>query len=267
MRVVSAITFKSGRAWYAPAAFIFVGLLVNSVVFAQPSPSPSASPSAPPAASSSAPPAASSAAASDTAPPAASSSAPPAASSNAPPAGSDVPSAPPPPANSAGMTTVMVGGKMIQVQAPGTPVQKKKKRITKYTTWDANLDGAIGYSWEGANHLSGFGRARAGILFVNEEDIQAPHFYTLGATYEFSEFSPATFGLQFEHMSLNSGTWFQLGALVDIQPRPGFMIAGGLSLLGVEAQVRWAENEGAFFAIYGKLRIPISIIAIALSKR
>lgn len=161
---------------------------------------------------------------------------------------------------------MMVGGKAIQVQSPSAPVVKKK-RVKHFYTWDANLDGAIGYSWQGDNHLTGFGRARAGILYVNEEDLQAPHYYSLGATYEFSDFSPATFGLQFEQMSLNSGTWFQLGALVDIQPRPGFMIAGGLSLLGVEAQVRWADNEGAFFAIFGKLRIPISIIAIAISGR
>lgn len=247
---------QKSRALSVPV--ILIGFFVNSIVFAQ-SAAPSASasvalPPAPPASTAAPPPAppSSSAPLVEQAPP------------PAPPA-SAAPSAPPPP-EPPKTTTVTIGGKTIQVQAPSAPVAKKP-RIKHFYTWDANLDGALGYSWEGNNHLTGFGRARFGLLYVNEEDLQAPHYYSLGATYEFSDFNPATFGVQFEHMSLNSGTWVQAGLLMDIQPRPGFMLAGGLSLLGVEAQVRWAENDGAFFAIFGKLRIPISIIAIALSGR
>lgn len=150
--------------------------------------------------------------------------------------------------------------------APGTITlePRYKKRTSRYITWDANIDGALGYSFEGDGHLSGFGRVRGGLLFVNEEDIQAPAFRALGLTYEFSDFTPATFGLQFEFMSLNSGAWLQAGAMVDIQPRPGFMLAAGLSLVGVEGQVRWSEGDGAFIAIFGKLRIPLGIIGVAL---
>jgi hypothetical protein len=140
-----------------------------------------------------------------------------------------------------------------------------KERRTRYITWDANIDGALGYSFQGDGHLSGFGRVRAGLLFVNEEDIQAPAFRAIGLTYEFSELTPITFGLQFEFLSLNSGAWFQAGAMVDIQPRPAFMLGAGLSLIGVEGQVRWSEGEGAFFAVYGKLRIPLGIIGVALN--
>jgi hypothetical protein len=178
------------------------------------------------------------------------------------PAGAQAPPAPAPPATAAtpGATTATPG-------APGTITvePRYKQRKSRYLTWDANIDGAFGYSFQGDGHLSGFGRVRGGLLFVNEEDIQAPSFRALGLTYEISELTPATFGLQFEFMSLNSGAWFQVGAMVDIQPRPGFMLGAGLSLLGVEGQVRWSEGEGAFVAIYGKLRIPLGIIGFALS--
>jgi hypothetical protein len=152
--------------------------------------------------------------------------------------------------------------------SPDAPIQvepQHKKRRSRYITWDANVDGALGYAYEGDGHLSGFGRVRAGVLFVNEEDIQAPAFRAIGLTYDVSDLTPATFGLQFETLSLNSGAWFQAGAMVDIQPRPGFMLAAGLSLIGVEGQVRWSKEEGAFLAVYGKLRVPVGIIAVALS--
>lgn len=142
------------------------------------------------------------------------------------------------------------------------PTYRGKK--ARYITWDANIDGALGYSFDAGGRFSGFARARAGVLFVDESDIQSPAFRALGVTYEFSELTPATFGLQFELLSLNSGAWFQLGAMCDIQPRPGFMLSGGLSLIGVEGQVRWSEEHGAFVAIYGKLRIPLGIIGVAL---
>lgn len=152
--------------------------------------------------------------------------------------------------------------------SPDAPIKvepQHKKRRSRYITWDANVDGALGYAYERDGHLSGFGRVRAGVLFVNEEDIQAPAFRAIGLTYDFSDLTPATFGLQFETLSLNSGAWFQAGAMVDIQPRPGFMLAAGLSLIGVEGQVRWSKEEGAFLAVYGKLRVPVGIIAVALS--
>jgi hypothetical protein len=137
-------------------------------------------------------------------------------------------------------------------------------RNTSYVTWDANIDGALGYSFAFENHFTGFARARVGLLFVNEEDIQAPLFRSLGVTYEFSDVSPATFGIQAESMWLNSGVWLQAGALIDIQPRPGFMLAAGLSLLGVEGQVRFSEEHGVFVSVFGKLRIPLGVIGVAL---
>lgn len=144
------------------------------------------------------------------------------------------------------------------------PVPSTPERPRQTVTWDLNLDGAIGHSFEGEGHLSGFGRVRGGLLLFNESDLQAPVFYALGLTYELSDFSPATFGLQVEAISLNSGLWLQLGAMVDVQPRPGAMAAVGFSLVGAEAQVRWSEGEGAFFALFAKLRIPLGVIAVAL---
>jgi hypothetical protein len=216
---------------------------------AAPPPAPSSAPSeAPPEAPSSAPPAASVDAAADAPPTVAPPAAPPAAPTSAPAAA--------PPAEPSGPSNAVDPNEKLVF----------KKRPLRYTTWDLNLEGGAGYSWEGDNHVTGFGRIRGGLLHVNETDIQAPVFYLLGLTYEFSDFSPATFGLQGEFISLNTGAWFQAGAMIDVQPRPGFMASFGLSLIGAEAQVRWDENAGPFFVILGKLRLPIGIIALALKE-
>lgn len=133
-------------------------------------------------------------------------------------------------------------------------------------TWDLNVEGALGARFTDRSHVSGFGRVRGGLLFANEVDIAAPTFFMLDLSYELSDFSPATFGLQAEVLSLNSGLSLQLGALVDVQPRPGFMASLGFSVFGVEGQLRWAKDgpEGPIWAIYGKISIPIGVIRVAL---
>jgi len=148
----------------------------------------------------------------------------------------------------------------------GVATLRPKKPPPNTLTWDLNIDGGVGAAFESDTHLTGFGRIRGGLLLIDESDIASPSFSALGLTYEASDLSPAAFGIQVERMSLSTGLWGQLGAMLDIQPRPGFMAAVGWSLFGAEAQVRWdkAPGEGAFFAIYGKLRIPVSIIAYAM---
>src|SRR5262249_44010576 len=115
--------------------------------------------------------------------------------------------------------------------------------------------------------LSGFGRIRGGLLFIDEHDLQAPMFYALGVFYDVSDLTPATFGLQAEALSINSGFWAQVGAMIDVQPRPGFMASVGWSVVGIEGQLRWDKDKptnGPEWALYGKLRIPIRVIALAM---
>jgi hypothetical protein len=133
-------------------------------------------------------------------------------------------------------------------------------------TWDANVEGAVGAAFLETSHLSGFGRVRGGLLYVNESDVASPLFAALGLTYEISDRTPATFGVQGEIMSLSSGFWLQAGAMVDVQPRPGFMASAGWSLFGVEGQARWDKDYGHFFAVYGKFRVPIGVLHFALNE-
>ncbi len=67
-------------------------------------------------------------------------------------------------------------------------------------------------------------------------------------------------------MHLSSGFWAQVGGLLDIRPRPGFMASVGWSLFGVELQQRNDEQFGAVTSFYGKIRIPVRIIVKALDK-
>lgn len=56
---------------------------------------------------------------------------------------------------------------------------------------------------------------------------------------------------------------------MDLQARSGgVMLAGGISIIGVEIQRRFYEDNGhgPIWALDGKIRVPISIIAFALAK-
>jgi len=129
------------------------------------------------------------------------------------------------------------------------------------TTWDLNIDGALGSTLGEGHALTGFGRVRGGILAVRDANVLA-----LGLTYEYSNLQKATFGIQAEYINDNSGAWIQIGALLDTQPRPGAMLAVGYSLFGVEGQVRSYEPAGVTYALYAKLRIPIGFLAFEMGQ-
>ena len=135
-------------------------------------------------------------------------------------------------------------------------------------TWDLNLDGAAGYAFVGEGEITGFGRIRGGLLYIDESSVSAPLLVSVGLTYELSDRSPATFGIQAEVLPLTAGAWLQLGALLDAaEVRPGFMVSGGLSIFGVEAQLRGDDEHGSFWALYGKIRVPVRIIVKAFEKK
>lgn len=136
-------------------------------------------------------------------------------------------------------------------------------------TWDLNVEGAVGWHPE-TGDVVGFGRVRAGLAWILNPGAFAPvRFWSLSAFYDLSNLSPATIGIQAESLSLGSGSWVQLGGLMDLQARSGgVMLAGGISIIGIEIQRRFYEDNGhgPIWALYGKIRVPISIIAFALAK-
>jgi hypothetical protein len=134
----------------------------------------------------------------------------------------------------------------------------------RYTTWDANIEGAYGRLFTDPAQSTGFGRVRGGVLWVRD-----PTFYSLGLTYEASDKSAATLGVQGEWLHLELGVWAQAGALVDVAhgARLGAMGALGWSVIGGEIQARDLEGQGMTTALFIKLRIPIGIIAFGLRGR
>ncbi len=129
-------------------------------------------------------------------------------------------------------------------------------------TWDLNLEGAFGARLNPDQHLVGFGRIRVGRLFVRDE-----FHLSLGLTLEFANKMPVTVGLQGELLHVLTGFWAQGGVLLDLGPRPGLMLSGGISIVGIEVQLRSYDQQSVAFAGFIKLRIPISEIAHAMHPR
>ncbi|HET9953637.1 MAG TPA: hypothetical protein VFQ61_03995 [Polyangiaceae bacterium] len=126
-----------------------------------------------------------------------------------------------------------------------------------YTTWDANVEGGYGRYFPDKSGL-GFVRGRAGVLFAHD-----PAYYALGVTYEWSNQAPWAFGVQAEMLRIETGLWAQAGVLIDSNIKAGATLALGWSIFGVEGQVRSFDPEPYGLAVLGKVRIPISFIAMA----
>lgn len=147
--------------------------------------------------------------------------------------------------------------------ATAPPIKSERGPVYLHAnTWDLNLEGAIGRFYGDSNAWTGFGRVRAGALFIRE-----PLYLALGATYEISNLQKATFGIQGEVLHLDMGFWAQGGGLLDVSGHPGGMLALGWSLFGVEGQVRDYDGRGTGAAVYAKIRFPISIIARLFTSR
>jgi hypothetical protein len=135
-------------------------------------------------------------------------------------------------------------------------VEPMGKRLT---TWDLNLEGGFGRRVDSDGDWGAVFRARAGVLLVRE-----PRFYALGATFTAQRgFAPA-FGIQAESTSSESGLWFQLEGLLDLDGHPGGTFGAGMSLFGVEFQARDSQ-AGVQGIVLAKVRVPISILAFALA--
>lgn len=143
-----------------------------------------------------------------------------------------------------------------------TRSESAKRMMQNGWTWDLNLEAGYGHVFSSPPGGYGFVRARTGLAYVRD-----PVFETLGLTVEHSGLAPLAFGLQGELTWVQLGPWVQGGALLDVDGRPGALVAGGYAIWGLEMQYRDAESTGAAFAIYGKLRFPVSIFVRWLTTR
>jgi hypothetical protein len=147
-----------------------------------------------------------------------------------------------------------------KVVDPNAPVLTPQSADEKYSrnTIDLNFEGGIGRHLGDSPTTIGFGRARAGVMFA-----RWPVFTMIGATYEYNNLSPASFGLQGELLHLSGGFWGQAGGSVDIHGKVGVMAALGFSVIGAEVQYRGYEDVGYGVALIGKLRLPLGVILYA----
>lgn len=193
----------------------------------------------------------------------------------APPTSPTSPTVPAPvtPAGPAGGTVLQVGPPAPSATVeggatkPAMPVQAVRPSI-RVTTWDLNLDAGYGAVIDTPeNRPSWFLRTRAGVLHAHDD-----WFYSAGLTYDIVKvfrvggYDATNFGLQLEALHVQYGVWGQVGGLVDFTGHGGVTAAVGWSLFGVEYQARTYEDLGPVMAVYGKIRIPVSIIYHAVKK-
>jgi hypothetical protein len=144
------------------------------------------------------------------------------------------------------------------VRAP-IMVRLMKNRLT----WDLNFEGGYGHIFSSPTRGGGFLRPGAGATLVRD-----PFWLTLRGTYEYSRLSDATIGVQAEIAWFERGLWAQVGGMMDATKghRAGFMTALGFAIFGAELEYRNAEQTGKAWAIYGKLRLPISALVQVLTE-
>jgi hypothetical protein len=143
-----------------------------------------------------------------------------------------------------------------------TPDPRMQKLLERRTTIDLNLEAGLGHVFGDPGKTNAFGRARARVLLV-----RAPFYEALGLTYEYSGLSPLTFGVQGE-LAWSGGFWGQIGALLDVShthARWGGMAALGFAIVGVEGQLRDAASTGSAWALYGKIRLPLTLLGLGTS--
>ena len=163
-------------------------------------------------------------------------------------------------------TPAIVGPPIVPI-GPPVPIDPNAPKIAgtsadeKYTrdTIDLDLEGGIGRHFGDPDRPVRFARARVGVMFA-----RWPVFTMIGATYEYNNLSPATFGVQGELLHLSGGVWGQIGAMMDTHGKAGGLVSLGFSIIGVEAQYRGYEDNAYGVAVLGKLRIPIGVILYAL---
>ena len=135
-----------------------------------------------------------------------------------------------------------------------------RKMMERTTTWDLNVELGYGRVFRDPAKWEGFFRAGAGIMFVRD-----PLFEVLRFTYDYSPRSTATLGVELEADWVETGLWGQLGLMKDANsPYWGGRLSLGFAILGVEGEYRGDATAQTYWALYGKLRIPLGILGRAM---
>ncbi|HXX67515.1 MAG TPA: hypothetical protein VEK07_10055 [Polyangiaceae bacterium] len=134
--------------------------------------------------------------------------------------------------------------------------------LDQATTWDLDVEGGVGRYFGSSDRWTGLVRGRAGILFVRD-----PRYDSVGVSFEYSSLAKATFGVEVEIARIDAGFWAQAGALLDVSARPGGLLSGGWSILGLEAQVRSFAGLGLGVTVFAKVSVPIGVVAHVLGAR
>jgi hypothetical protein len=117
---------------------------------------------------------------------------------------------------------------------------------------DANVSLQFG-DYQGV-HTSNL-QMRVGYLALRE-----PVMYSLSPIVQFSTKMPTVYGLEFEINHFWSGWRGQFGVLSNAS----FILGGGFSIFGVEAQARVTEGTGPLFelSIFGKIDVPVGVLVL-----
>jgi hypothetical protein len=137
---------------------------------------------------------------------------------------------------------------------------RMRKMMERQTTWDLNVELGYGRLFRDPAKWEGFFRGGAGVLFVRD-----PLFWVLRFTYDYSPRSNATLGTELEANWVETGLWGNLGLMKDANSRYwGGRASVGFAIFGFEGEYRGDASTQTYFALYGKLRIPLGIIGQAL---
>ncbi len=137
---------------------------------------------------------------------------------------------------------------------------RMRKMMERQTTWDLNVELGYGRLFRDPAKWEGFFRGGAGVLFVRD-----PLFWVLRFTYDYSPRSNATLGTELEANWVETGLWGNLGLMKDANSRYwGGRASVGFAIFGFEGEYRGDASTQTYFAVYGKLRIPLGIIGQAL---
>ncbi|MEO8875572.1 MAG: hypothetical protein ABI461_08300, partial [Polyangiaceae bacterium] len=189
----------------------------------------------------------------------------------APSAAADAPAEPVAPASSDSGTGVVAhpGRELAPGELSGIPQTDERRYVRspnmrrmmqRTTTWDLNLELGYGRIFPSPPHWEGFFRGGAGVLFVRD-----PLFWVLRFTYDYSPRSNATLGTELEANWVETGLWGNIGLMKDANSKYwGGRASVGFALFGFEAEYRGDDTTKTYWALYGKLRIPLGIIGRAL---
>lgn len=127
--------------------------------------------------------------------------------------------------------------------------------------WNADFEAGGGLQWEGDQDYLWYVGGRVGITLIDE-----PWFINIGGVVEWPGPDEVAFGAEAELMHSLSGYWGQIGVVADLDAHIGLTASVGWSLVGIEARFNELETGEPTYGLVAKLRIPISLIVLAVTE-